>query len=198
MSPRAPSLPPDERRAHLIDCTLGLLRERGPAVTTREIAQAAGVAEGTIFRAFATKDDLVNDALRHAFDHTDFLKQIGAVPDGLDMREHLLRFVTLMQQRFIDTHELLAAMGMVQIPDELVGDKGARKAHRARVEELLAAALEPHREALRVEPSEAIRLVRLLTFSGSHPQLADGNVLAAEEIVDTVLYGVAAERGGER
>ena len=68
MTPRAPRLSPDERRAALVDATVPLLLEHGRAVTTRQIAEAAGIAEGTIFRVFATKEELVDAALDAAFD----------------------------------------------------------------------------------------------------------------------------------
>ena len=57
--PRAPRLCVEDRRRELAQATLPLVIEHGRAVTTRQIAQAAGVAEGTIFRVFDTKDDLV-------------------------------------------------------------------------------------------------------------------------------------------
>src|SRR5690349_3699156 len=46
MSERARPLPPAERRAALVAATLPLISEHGPAVSTRQIAVAAGVAEG--------------------------------------------------------------------------------------------------------------------------------------------------------
>nr|WP_284286883.1 helix-turn-helix domain-containing protein [Angustibacter aerolatus] len=55
--PRATPLSPDERRRHLVDATLPLLVQHGRAVSTRQIARAAGVAEGTIFRVFDSKDE---------------------------------------------------------------------------------------------------------------------------------------------
>ena len=64
--PRATPLSPDDRRRALIDATLPLLRTHGPTVSTRQIAEAAGVAEGTIFRAFPSKDDLINEAVADA------------------------------------------------------------------------------------------------------------------------------------
>src|SRR5690606_24835873 len=48
---RARPLAPEERREAILDAVLPLLRERGREVTSRELAEAAGVAEGTIFRA---------------------------------------------------------------------------------------------------------------------------------------------------
>ena len=65
---RAAPLPPDERRAALIAATEPLLEQFGREVSTRQIAEAASVAEGTIFRAFATKDALIDAVLEDVFD----------------------------------------------------------------------------------------------------------------------------------
>ena len=46
---RVPALAPEERRAALIAATIPLLHEHGLEVSTKQIAHAAGVAEGTIF-----------------------------------------------------------------------------------------------------------------------------------------------------
>lgn len=50
---------PDERRAAIATAVMPLVAERGVDVTSRELAEAAGVAEGTLFRAFGDKTALV-------------------------------------------------------------------------------------------------------------------------------------------
>ena len=62
-------MPPDQRRAAIIDAALELLDDNGPELTTRKVAEAAGVAEGTLFRVFPTLPDLLSAT------YTEFLSQ---------------------------------------------------------------------------------------------------------------------------
>lgn len=59
---RARPLTPERRRASILDAVIPLILEHGTAVTSRQIADAAGVAEGTVFRAFGDKDSLIEAA----------------------------------------------------------------------------------------------------------------------------------------
>jgi hypothetical protein len=54
----------------------------------------------------------------------------------------------------------------------------------------IAAMFEPHRAALRCDPAQAARLLRMMTFAGTHPRIADGIPLTAAEIVAVVLDGI--------
>src|SRR5687768_2663903 len=81
--PRASALPADERRAAIVAATLPLLVEHGAAVTTRQIAEAAGIAEGTIFRVFPHKDELIDAALETAFDHAPLEAALQAIDPAL-------------------------------------------------------------------------------------------------------------------
>ena len=76
---RARPLPPDERRAALVAATLPLVAVHGVKVTTRQIADAAGVAEGTIFRVFADKDELVQAAIAAALDPEPLFEELSRV-----------------------------------------------------------------------------------------------------------------------
>ncbi len=49
---------------HLVEAALSALKEHGLDVTVDEIATSAGVSRRTVFRHFATRDDLLATALR--------------------------------------------------------------------------------------------------------------------------------------
>ena len=64
-------MPREQRRAAIIEATLPLIHEVGTAVTTRQVAEAAGVAEGTIFRVFDSLQELIDatiDQIKRSFD----------------------------------------------------------------------------------------------------------------------------------
>ncbi|MBC7976304.1 MAG: hypothetical protein H7138_15135, partial [Myxococcales bacterium] len=54
----------------------------------------------------------------------------------------------------------------------------------------LIALFEAHRAELRCEPEQAARLLRIMTFAGTHPRIAEGIPLTAAEIVAVVLDGI--------
>lgn len=51
--------PPDVRRAQILDAAERLLVDRGLRTSIAEIADAAGVAKGTVYLYFASRDDLL-------------------------------------------------------------------------------------------------------------------------------------------
>ena len=51
---------PTSAGAPIVDAVVPLLLEHGGDVTTRQIAEAAGIAEGTIFRVFPDKAALLH------------------------------------------------------------------------------------------------------------------------------------------
>ncbi|MBA2697126.1 MAG: helix-turn-helix transcriptional regulator, partial [Actinobacteria bacterium] len=81
----------DERRVAIVAATLPLLVENGTGVTTGQIATASGIAEGTVFRAFADKQELLRACVHAAFDPERPVAALAEIPRGLPMRERLLR-----------------------------------------------------------------------------------------------------------
>ena len=180
---------PEERRDKLIDVTLGLLREHGRAVTTRQIAEAAGVAEGTIFRVVESKEELVELAITRAFEPGGLAERILEIDPGLPLRDRLLTLVSILQQRFRAIFELMKKVGMVR-PADHVHDSPEAVAWRDRLQQLLEAVVGADGDQLRVPIGEFVHTLRLLTFAGSHPHISDGQLLTPEQIVDTVLHGL--------
>ncbi|WP_209020663.1 TetR/AcrR family transcriptional regulator [Nocardioides sp. 1609] len=186
MRARARAMAPDERREVLVDVTLRLLREHGRGVTTRQIAEAAGVAEGTIFRVVDSKDELVDAAIARAFEPGDLVARIEGIDAELPVRDRLLLLVSIFQQRFRATFSLMRQVGLVGPPHH---DSAEHEAWRARLEELIVGVVGDGEEF--TEPvAHVAHVLRLLTFAGSHELIADGRLLTPEQIVDTVLHGL--------
>ena len=177
---RASALPPDERRAAIIEAVLPLFIEHGDRLTSRQIAEAAGVAEGTIFRAFADKDELRSAVLEVVLDPEPFEQAIAGIDPGLPFEQRLVAATELIRKRVVDVWQIVS-----QLSGKLRQKASRPPTDRDELNAIFAA--EPQR--LRIEPSAAARLLRALTLSLSHPMLNDEPV-TADEIVDVLLNGV--------
>ena len=186
VTPRARPMTPGDRRQALVEATIPLLHEHGKAVTTKHIADAAGVAEGTIFRVFDSKDDLVAAAVEQALDMEPFFADLESIDLDQDLRARLTDLCTHLQERFRGIFLLMSAMGMV----------GPPKAHRhmeegrRRAEQIMVAVVEADADRLTCTPVQLVHMLRMLTFSGTHPHISDGHVLTPDQIVGTLLDGV--------
>ena len=199
MSPRATPLPPDERRAALVAATLPLLEQYGRDVSTRQVAEAAGVAEGTIFRAFGNKEALIDAAIRTAFEPSPLIKELESIDTTLPLRERLIAAIDVSQARLARVFRLFIALRMQRPPDWKSDpeDEARRKADEQRSTEAFVALIRPDEHLLRHSADEVARRLRLITFSATHPLISDGRPLTAEEIVDFALDGVRKHQPGD-
>jgi AcrR family transcriptional regulator len=185
---RAAALPPEERRSMIVAATLPLLLEHGDRVTSRQIAEAAGIAEGTIFRAFADKDEIIAAVVEAALNPEPLEAALSDIPGGLAFEDALAAAVVIMQQRVIDIWRLVSSVGtrFHEMTRRPMTDSDA-----------LVRIFETNRACITVEPIVAARLLRALTLSTTHPMLA-GEPTSPEDLVRLFLHGVGDTAPGAR
>ncbi|MDR6863614.1 TetR/AcrR family transcriptional regulator [Phycicoccus sp. 3266] len=192
---RARPMTPDARRAAIVTATLPLLREKGRAVSTREIAKAAGVAEGTLFRAFDNKDEIITACVHEAFDNAGLLADLAAVDRGLPLRDRLAVAVGVMQDHLKGIFTMMSVLQATGQP--LAHPTGADAVRRRReaTAELDAAFVDlvgADVEDLRIPARDFLAYLRMLTLSSVHPML-DGTNAAPEALVGVLLDGALAD-----
>ncbi|WP_122816307.1 TetR/AcrR family transcriptional regulator [Nocardioides pantholopis] len=194
--PRATPMPAERRREALVDVTLELLREHGRDVTTRQIAQAAGIAEGTIFRACASKEELVAAAIERAFVPGEVLDRLAEIDRDAPFEQRMVLVAEVLQARYRATFDLMAKVGLVR-PPESSPAAVHRESHLERLTALMVEIVGADADLLDVPAEEFVHRLRLLVFVGSHPELSDGRTLGAEAAVRTVLHGLLRRPEGE-
>ncbi len=166
----------------IVEASLALVLEHGEAVTTRQIAQAAGIAEGTIFRAFSDKDELLDAVLEAGLDVAPLERALSAIDPALPLDELVTRVVAVVQRRVDDVWRLVTCIG-----PRAQDRKKAPMADSPTLTRLL----EAHRDELGVTPRVAARTLRALTMAMSHPMMVE-RPAAPREIARLYLHGVAA------
>ena len=178
---------PDDRRAAIVDVALPLLREHGAALTTRQVAEAAGIAEGTVFRAFGSKDELVKACVAAVFDSTPAVAELRGIDTTLTLDERLTAGVGVMQRHVERIVGIISVLHHAGAPGP-VEAKRPRGSRDPAVDAAFTDLIGPDADSLRKPVAEVIALLQLLTLSSVHPLMSTGRLEAAE-IVDVVLDG---------
>src|SRR5262245_37842211 len=164
----------------IVAAAVPLLVEHGDRLTTRQIAEAAGIAEGTIFRVFADKDEIIRAVIEAALDPAPLESALAGIPEGLSLEAHLEAAVVIVQRNVIDRWRVVSSVG-TRFHDRA---RGPLEPSAALVQVFTA-----NRDRIRVKPVVAARLLRALTLSTTHPMLA-GEAISPKELVRLFLHGV--------
>lgn len=124
--------PPVISREQLLGIARDVFLELGIRATTAEVAKRAGVAEGTLFHRFPSKEELFREAMR--FDPEDVLAFMEALPKRAgkgDLRATLIEFC----EGFVDFARVALPVMMMSWSNpesELCSDRGGERGRRQR------------------------------------------------------------------
>lgn len=204
-SGRAAPLTPDDRRAQILTAVVPLLRERGLDVSTRELADAAGVAEGTLFRVFPDKPALLAAAVRHgielATEPGPGRQELLAIDRTLPLEERLARVIEVSNSRMAVIVELMGLMRTIVVRHpQLTGEAPDHSARHARLQEGHAFLVEsitdvigPDLPRLRIPVDRVVDLMQTLVVAGQLPWIGNHPPLAPAEVAAVLVRGILTE-----
>jgi AcrR family transcriptional regulator len=185
---RATPLPPAARREAILDAVLPLVLDQGRALSTKQIAEASGIAEGTIFRVFESKSDLIDAAICRALSPEALLAALNALADRGDLRTLVIDIVRTLQEHAFTTHRLIS---LLPPADGIAAHHGIDAAARRDLGEqtvaTLAALMVPHTDALAVTPSAAAGALLALSFGSTFSTRSTDPA----GVADILLHGIS-------
>ena len=189
---RAEPLAADDRRRAIVEAVIPLLLERGSAVTTREMAEAAGIAEGTIFRVFPDKTSVIHAAIEASMDPTQASQEIGAIPPTVPLATQLEAATRILVEQ---AERVGALIGVLRSTGSHAGGPpaGARRyvteANTA-ILGALTALFERNIDEIRVGPRRAAVALRGYVLATAHPLVRSDEKPSMDESLDVLLNGI--------
>jgi AcrR family transcriptional regulator len=192
---RAEPLSRIERKKAILDAVTPLLIESGASVTTSQMAEAAGIAEGTIYRVFPDKQALLHEAVESSFDPEPDLRRLDEIEADADLEERLDRAARILDERFDRIHSLMSVVRSLKGGHSRKhGDaRGVARDANRRVMRRLTELFAVKEDELSVSPRRAAALLNSLMFAIHFPYTMEEDRLGADEVVAMLLNGILRE-----
>lgn len=173
----------EQRQDQIIAVTIDLLLEHGRDVTSKEIAEAAGIAEGTIFRAFGDKETLIDAAVERYLDPLALRTALRSIDPELTLEQKIERIVALMLERFEGVIRMMVAVGRQGPPPR-------NDETRTEYAEIIGELLSPHRHDLTIAPERVGHYLRVVALSNSIPGFNQEQAFDAGDLTDLIMHGI--------
>jgi len=187
---RAEPLAADDRRRAIVEAVIPLLLHQGSNTTTAQMADAAGIAEGTIFRVFPDKAALIHEAVRTCLDPATTLEQISGMERDLPLEIKLRKLAAIILERSEQVHALASVLR--SMPNV---EQHHQATHKAVLEAnslifwAMTRVFENDAARLAVDPARAAAAFRGLLFAVSYPMSDPNELITADEAIEVLLDG---------
>lgn len=169
----------------ILAIVIPLIIAKGRDVTSKEIADACGIAEGTIFRAFGDKETLLNAAIEQYLAPKQLHESLRSINADLPLDIKLRAIVGVLVDRFRGVIRLIMALGRHGAPPK-------RDESQFELVEIIDELLAPNRDELRVLPETVAHYARVVAFASALPVYGDSIPFSTDELVELLTHGVAA------
>ena len=190
MRTRARPMSPEERRSHILDAAIPLLRESGRDVSTKQLAEAAGVAEGTLFRAFGDKEAIITAAVARFFDPEPFRNALRGIDPDEETVDKIRQVLALLRDRFTGVIGFMSTLAMA-------GGPPPRRESPADAEWLAILAQLFRQDELAIPVETLGFYLRLLAFGAAMPPITSAHVFTLDELLELVTRGVLPPAASE-
>lgn len=190
---RAEPLPADDRRRAIVEAVIPLLLEKGSAVTTREMAEAACIAEGTVFRVFPDKTSVIHAAIKASMDPVQIEHAIAAIPETDPLIVQLDTAARILVER---SERVGALIGVLRAAGPHGGGppSGAGRFVTDANTAILGALIELFErncDEIRVSPRQAAIAFRGFVFASAHPLVSPAEKPPMSESIDMLMNGIS-------
>jgi len=186
---RAQPMAPEERRRMIAEQAVPLFLEHGSALTTRQLADELGIAEGTIFRAFGDKESLVRAAVQTFFENSRARMADGIVDATLPIDEKVSLLVRGTREWMQSMFRMLSLIPRDQIP-EVVQQRGGSPDDDD-FQRAVIAAFQPDEAELTMPVDRIGAVMNIAGVAANAGRFGASHGLSDDELVHFILYGIA-------
>lgn len=188
---RAPGMSPERRREMIVAVAIPLIAQHGTAITTSQVAQAAGIGEATIFRAFRDKEELIDACIVEALRPDNVIDGIASIDLDQPLVDRLVEAADTMSAHLTRMGSVIGALHTSgrparRDPGDRPDPKARENSTRATVA-AITALFEPDAEQLRLPIEQVAGLFLGQLYSRARP--LTGAEMTPAQTVDLFLHG---------